>query len=204
MLKALLYLFSIITLVCAAGLFVLCSNQWLGYAHNDIQNVEPSIIGIFKSLGNVSKENSHERVSPLVSQAGEFALIIDPPKPLAPPEKIVESPKIVQPVALAPRPSARFKVLSTSYNRDRPEDSVALVSEPGRGEHWAKVGDFIGNFVLEKIEPGVIIYRYGRQVSEMAVEMKPPVRIAKEHIPPIGLSTQGRRQVERKSILFGD
>jgi len=64
-----------------------------------------------------------------------------------------------------------------------------LIDEPGKGEHWAKAGDNIGNFVLERIEPGIIIYRYGnsfdqealdRQVSEMAVEMKPPVRIAKE------------------------
>jgi hypothetical protein len=155
------------------------------------QDENPSIVEVFKSLGNVNKADQ-DRVSPLVSQAGDFALIIDPPKPPAPPEKIVESPKITpQPVALSPRPSARFRVLSTSYNRDRPEDSVALVSEPGRGEHWVKKGDFIGNFVLERIEPGVIIYRYGGQVSEMAVEMKPPVRIAKEHIP----------QVERKSIL---
>jgi hypothetical protein len=167
-------------LVCAGVLFVLCSNQWLKYAHNNTQDESPSIVEIFQSIGNISKASDQERITPLVSQAGEFALIIDPPKPPVPPEKIVESPKITPPVALTPRPSARFRVLSTSYNRDRPEDSVALVSEPGRGEHWAKAGDFIGNFVLEKIEPGVIIYRYGGQVSEMAVEMKPPVRIAKE------------------------
>ena len=60
---------------------------------------------------------------------------------------------------------------------------------------------FIGNFVLEEIKSGVIIYRYGNQANEMAVEIKPPVRIVKEHVPPIGLSTQGQRQVERKSIL---
>jgi len=180
-LRALLYLFSILTLVCAAGLFVLSSNQWLEYAQNNTQDESPSIIEIFQSIGNINKEGDQGRISPLVSQAGDFALIIDSPKPPAPPEKVVESPKITPPpVALAPRPSARFRVLSTSYNRDRPEDSVALVSEPGRGEHWIKKGDFIGNFVLERIEPGVIIYRYGGQVSEMAVEMKPPVRIAKE------------------------
>ena len=81
----------------------------------------------------------------------------------------------------------KFKLLSTSYNRDRPEDSVALISEPGKGEHWAKVGDIIGNFVLERIESGVIIYRYGNQVNEMAVEMKTPVRIAQERCAILGL-----------------
>jgi hypothetical protein len=181
-LKALLYLFSILTLVCAGVVFVLCADQWLECAHSDEEDKEPSIIEKFQNLGNLQETDEQEKVSPLVSQSGEFALIIDPPKPPAPPEeKKVESPKIVQPIVSAPRPlSARFKVLSTSCNRDRPEDSVALVSEPGKGEHWVKKGDLIGNFVLEKIEPGSIVYRYGNQVSEMNVEIKPPVRIAQE------------------------
>jgi hypothetical protein len=179
-LKILLYLFSISTLVCAGLVFVLCADQWLEYAHNNEQDTEISIVENFQNIRDTPKTGEQEKVSPLVSQSGEFALIIDPPKPPAPPEeKKVESPKIVQPIVSAPRPlSARFKVLSTSCNRDRPEDSVALVSEPGKGEHWVKKGDLIGNFVLEKIEPGSIVYRYGNQVNEMAVEMKPPVRIA--------------------------
>ena len=189
MLKTLLNLFSILSLVCAGLFLTLCANQWLEYAHNDIQDESPSIVEIFKSSGNILKESEQNKVSPLVSQAGEFALVINPPKP--PVVKIEEKPQpeVTPPVFRAPKPSATFKLLSTSYNRDRPEDSVALVSEPGKDEHWAKAGDNIGNFVLERIEPGIIIYRYGssfdqealdRQVSEMAVEMKPPVRIAKE------------------------
>ncbi|MBN2589592.1 MAG: hypothetical protein JXA96_07010 [Sedimentisphaerales bacterium] len=199
-------MFSITSLVCAGLMLMLCANQWLEYAHNnDIQDDSPSIVEIFQNSGNIVIENEQEKVSPLVSQAGEFTLIIDPPKP---PEVVKKEeplqPKITQPVTFAPRPSARFKLLSTSYNRDRPEDSVALINEPGKGEHWAKVGDFIGNFVLEKIEHGTIIYRYGSQVSEMAVEINAPVRIVQESVPPFGQGTQGRRQVDRKSILFGD
>jgi hypothetical protein len=187
-LKALLYLFSVLTLVCAGLVFVLCADQWLECAHSDEEDKELSITEKFQNLGEVRKIGEQDKVSPLVNQSGEFALIIDPPKPPAPPEeKKVESPKIIQPIVSAPRPSARFKVLSTSCNRDRPEDSVALVSEPGKGEHWVKKGDIIGNFVLEKIEPGSIVYRYGNQVSEMNVEIKPPVRIAQA----------------RKSILIG-
>ncbi len=172
----------------------LCANQWFMYAHNDIQDAESSIVEIFKSLANIPKENEQEKEFPLVSQAGEFALIINPPKPPDVKKPEPPQPKVTPPVASAPRPSAKFKLLSTSYNRDRPEDSVALISEPGKGEHWAKVGDIIGNFVLEEIKSGVIIYRYGSQANEMAVETKPPVRIVKESVP----------QVERKSILFGD
>ena len=181
MLKLLLNLFSIISLVCAGFVLTLCANQWFMYAQNNEQDEEPTIVEIFKGLGNILKESEQEKIFPLVSQAGEFALIIDPPKP--PEAKVDEKPQpriTPSPVALAPKPSAKFKLLSTSYNRDRPEDSVALISEPGKGEHWAKVGDIIGNFVLEEIKSGVIIYRYGNQANEMAVEIKPPVRIVKE------------------------
>ncbi|MBN2591181.1 MAG: hypothetical protein JXA96_15045, partial [Sedimentisphaerales bacterium] len=170
---------------------------------NDMQHEGHSIVDVFQDSGNIVIESDSERVSPLISQAGEFALIIDPPKPPEVVKKVdLRQPKVIpSPPALAPRPSAKFKLLSTSCNRDRPEDSVALIDEPGKGEHWAKVGDFIGNFVLEKIEHGTIIYRYGSQVSEMAVEINAPVRIARESVPPFGQSTQYRRQVKRKSIL---
>ncbi len=194
-------MFSLLSLVCAGLILVLCANQWFMFAPNDLQNEGPSIVEIFKSIGNIQKESEQEKTSPLVSQAGEYALIINPPKP--PQAKVEEKPqpRITQPpVAYAPRPSAKFKLLSTSYNRDRPEDSVALISEPGKGEHWAKVGDIIGNFVLEEIKSGVIIYRYGNQANEMAVETKPPVRIARQDVPRV----ESVPQVERKSILFGD
>ncbi|MBN2589463.1 MAG: hypothetical protein JXA96_06350 [Sedimentisphaerales bacterium] len=179
-------------------MLVLCANQWFVYTHNDMQNDGYSIVDVFQNSGNIVIESDQERVSPLVSQAGEFALIIDQPKPPKVVKKIEPpQPKVIpSPPDNAPRLSAKFKLLSTSYNRDRPEDSVALIDEPGKGEHWAKVGDFIGNFILE---PGTIIYRYGnsfdpqetlrstqrlstgdRQANEMAVEINQPVRIAQE------------------------
>ena len=101
MLKTLLNLFSILSLVCAGLVLTLCANQWFVYAHNNIQVEGPSIVEIFKSIGNIPKENEQERVSPLVSQAGEFALIINPPKP--PEVKVEEKPQpkiTTPPVAL--------------------------------------------------------------------------------------------------------
>ena len=157
MLKTLLNSFSLISLVCAGLMLMLCANQWFIYAHNGIQNKEPSIIEKFQSLGDVPKENNQDKVFPLVSQAGDYALIINPPAPQE--VKVEEKPqtKVAPAVVVAPRLSVKFKLLSISYNRDRPEDSVALVDEPGKDEHWAKAGDNIGNFVLERIEPGILI-----------------------------------------------
>lgn len=151
MLKALLNLFSILSLVCAGLVLALCVNQWLESAHNDIQNEGPSIVEIFQISGNNSKESNQERVSPFVSQAGEFALVINPPKP--PVVKVEEQPepKVTPPVFRAPRPSAKFKLLSTSYNRDRPEDSVALIDELGRDPHWVEKGDRPHASIVERL-----------------------------------------------------
>jgi hypothetical protein len=135
-LKTLLYLFSLLTLICAGLVLMLCANQWLQYAHKDTKDERPLIVEKFQSMGNLHRDSYQDKISPLVRHSSEFALIIDPPKPPAPPEIKAESPQPkVTPTAFAPRPSARFRLLATSYNRDRPEDSVALVSEPGRGEH---------------------------------------------------------------------
>ena len=173
-------MFSISALVFAGYVLFLCTDQRLQYAQNNTQDDSPSIVEKFLMLGNTHKDSNQEKISPLVSQSSEFALIIDPPKPAEVKVEQTLLPKVTSPPAYAPRPSARFRLLATSCNRNRPEDSVALVSEPGKGEHWAKVGDFIGNFVLERIESGSIVYRYGNQVSEMAVVTRAPVRIAQE------------------------
>ena len=148
------------------------------------QETQASIVDEFHSLGKITVQDK-DADSPLVKQSGEFASIINPPPPPEPPKikEVKEPPKITRPVLS--RVTAKFKLLATSCNRARPEDSVALIDEPGKGEHWAKVGDIIGNFVLERIEPGSIIYRNGNQSSEMAVEVKPPVRIAQERTKSI-------------------
>ena len=178
MLKKLLYIFGVLSLVCAGVVFYLCASQWSQCFQISEIDIEPTIIEIFKSSGLHANKINQETVSPLVKQSMDFALLINPPKPTESndePKEVVK-PKDIRP----PRITPKFKLLATSCNRDKPEDSIALISEPGRGDHWAKAGDIIGNFILERIEPGSIIYRYGSQSSEMTVETRPPVRIAKE------------------------
>ena len=80
-LKTLLNLFSILSLVCAGLVFTLCANQWLVYAHNDMRNDGRSIVDVFQNSGNIVIKSDLGKVSPLMSQANDFTLIIDPPKP---------------------------------------------------------------------------------------------------------------------------
>lgn len=63
-------------MVCAGLVLTFFANHWFMYAQNNIQDEGPSIVEIFKSSGNIPKENEQERVSSL-----EFALIINPPAP---------------------------------------------------------------------------------------------------------------------------
>jgi hypothetical protein len=70
-LKVLLYLFSILTLVCAGVVFVFCADRWLQYAHNNKQDEGPSIVEKFQKLGDTRKTDEQEKVSSLVSQSGE-------------------------------------------------------------------------------------------------------------------------------------
>ncbi len=185
--KVLLYLLSILTLVFAGVFLVLCADQWMQYAHRNTRKESPSIAEIFGKTGNSGRESYQSKISPLISQSSEFALYMNPPAPPDMERPQEPQPGRINPPVLASRPGVSFRLLATSCNRSRPEDSLALVSEPGKGEHWVKKGDPVANFVLEKIEHGIIIYRNGSQLSEMAVEMKPPVHIAQEQKSSLGM-----------------
>lgn len=51
---------------------------------------------------------------------------------------------------------------------------MALVSEPGSGYRWVKQGQRLGHFVVESIERGLIMYRNGDQLLEVAVNTDIP------------------------------
>ena len=51
---------------------------------------------------------------------------------------------------------------------------MALVSELGSGYRWVKHGQRLGHFVVESIERGLIMYRNGDQLLEVAVSTDIP------------------------------
>jgi len=110
-------------------------------------------------------------------------LYLNPPKPKPP--KIREDPaperrtvnvlneKIT--AAESTKLTPKFTLVGTSYYRSRPEKSMALVSEPGKGIHWIKKGSNLGHFIVDEVKRGMIVYRDGEQLREMAVDTKAPV-----------------------------
>lgn len=170
--------FSVLAVIFAGVVFVFLVVQQL----QDVPEIGGypglSIVEKFRQAGDLSNKDSHETLSPLVEQAEAFALYLNPPKPQKPREapaprsNLKQTISAIRPVKLTPK----FTLMGTSYYRSRPEESMALVLEPGSGAHWVKQGAHLGHFVVEKVERGTIVYRDGDRLLEMAVNTKVPIR----------------------------
>ena len=143
---------TVLAMISAGVVFVLCAGQWLQGASGSDQierNLGPSVLERFRRAGGGEK-SGQETHSALVRQAEAFALYLNPP----PPPKTNEAPapkrisKQTIPAAIAAKVTPKFRLVGTSYYRSRPEESMALVSEPGSGTHWVKQGARLGHFVL--------------------------------------------------------
>jgi hypothetical protein len=112
------------------------------------------------------KDTSGEQETPLIKQAKEFALRINPPPPPAP--------VIKAPVPDAPRPqatiSAKFKLIGTSYHIGDANDSWALIDEVGKGLHWVKQGSKVGYLIVEKIGDGAVLINDNGKTYELTAD----------------------------------
>jgi len=182
-----LYIFSALVLISAGYVFFLCGMMWLQNIAETEQNPEPPIVEKFQKVVNGREDNNQQAVSPLVQQAQNFAAYLNPPLTSEPP-KPSRSVRTTSPragseqkkslIVNLPNITPKFRLLATCYNHSRPEESVALVSEPGRDPHWVEKGELLGHFVVESVEQGMIVYRLGDKLNEMKVETKESIQIA--------------------------
>jgi len=174
----LLYAIGLSALICAGALLVFCGRLWLQGLPSSRKLPEDSIIQKFQAPGSLSGKDSQDVTSPLVEQATAYALYLNPPKPSIPnaPRQPDAGPQ--QPAFVPPDTTPKFSLLATTYYRSSPEKSLALVSEPGRGDRWIKKDERLGHFIVERIEKGVIFYRDGNQLHEMKVVVMGAVQSA--------------------------
>jgi len=142
---------------------------------------EPNIIEKFnKSAGNKTTRGASE-VSPLVKQAGSFALYLNPPKPRSPRPTTSRGGTIKRPPAATPK----FTLVVTSYNKDRPDQSIAMIDEPGKGHSWVRNGDKVGHLFIEQIKDGVVVVKDANGTFELIAEQAPYVSLL-EGVPSVG------------------
>jgi hypothetical protein len=117
------------------------------------------------------RDNSLKSEAPLLREAKAFAIYLNPPQPqrmiTKPLKQNVnkEKPAPIRP----PQPSFKFKVLATSFYPACPSDSMALIWQPGGDLQWVKAGERLGHFEVHAIKHGVLVYKDGEDLREVAV-----------------------------------
>ena len=135
----------------------------------ELLNSPGAIENFNKSAGDKAKA-SQNQMSPLVQQAEAFALYLDPPKP-----------RVVKPVAgrgsaapqREPSVTPQFKLKGTSFYKGRPELSLALIDEPGKGLHWVRQSTKVGHLLIEQVKDGVVVVKDDKGSFELIAEQKP-------------------------------
>lgn len=161
---------------------------------------ETCIIERFIQTRVHSEISSNVATHPLVREADTFALYLNPPK-LNKSSEVTVSNSSKQTISgvRAIKLSPKFTLVATSYYRSKPQESMALVWEPGIGFHWIKQGTKLGHFIIDKIEHGTILYRNGNWRGEMVVDTKMPTHTRKTH-QTTSVSTQTSISPSRSPI----
>lgn len=199
--------FAVLALVSSCVVFVLTIVQLSKDTPASRWSREISIMDRFREARDRGEAMNPQGTggSPLVREAEAFASYLNPPRQQVEKSKsavaasnssrttYIPSP---EPVRLTPQ----FKLAGTSYYRLKPEESMALVWEPGTGYRWIKQGARLGHFVVAEIEPGRIAYLDGHVRGEMQVETELPGDLRRADVVA-SASSQTSESPVRSSIL---
>jgi len=136
-----------------------------------------SAVEKFSKTQNIMADKKDTQTSPLVKQAQAFATFLNPPKPEPSPEE--------QQAELEIRPqvvTSKFTLIGTSLNAARPEMSMALIDEPGKGTYWVKQAAQVGHLTIEQIKSGLVVINDNGRTSEIVAER--PEKISLLRNPP--------------------
>lgn len=141
------------------------------------QNVEnfingPMVTDVFKAALSSRPVTPSNQVHPLIQQAEAFALILNPPKPIAQtPTQTGPKGGVKPPVVVTPQVTPKFNLISTIYYPFNPEMSQALIEE-GKVRRWVKQSSEVNHLLIEEVKDGIILVRNGDEVTEMKTPEK--------------------------------
>ena len=128
----------------------------------------PGVIEKFKKAeGNRSKTSSGQN-PPLVQQAQAFSLYLNPPV-----SKNTQVDRNATNISAQLKTTPKFPVIGISYYEGRPEMSMALIDEPGKGIHWVKQSTTVGHFFIEQIKNDLVIVKSGTETFNIVPEREP-------------------------------
>ncbi|MFH1370134.1 MAG: hypothetical protein ABII09_02445 [Planctomycetota bacterium] len=159
----------------------------------------PGAVNNFLAAKGQRPARDESKTSPLVKQAALFHIYLDPPPPPPSPRA---TPSAARPAAQPAPPvpvTPKFKLVGTSFYAARPELSLALIDEPGKGFNWIRQGSTVGHLTIDKIKDGSITIRDGQGASEMTVTVSQPWRKLLKNPPPETQPAMASQQVPVQS-----
>jgi len=171
-----LQIITVLALISTIAVLICFLSRLLQGAPELEWSLEPPITERFAQVRGQSAASSQVATHPLVRAADAFARYLNPPDLRESSEaKASRSPSRTTSVVIPAEISPKFTLVATSYYRSRPQESMALVREPGIGFRWVKQGTKLGRFVIDKIECGTVVYRHGNWRGEMVIDSKMPI-----------------------------
>ncbi len=170
--------------VCGAVLLVL----WASRGDDDMEAFLARDGVVQRLKGQVGAETEEkDMISPLVNQAKQFALRIDPPPPPRPdPPPRQQTQRQEPPPRPEPRPepqpvrpprpvTVRFELLATAQSEHNPQRSFALIKPAVGSAKWYGTGERIEHLEVHQINAGsVVLYQDGSEHSEIFVPSPEP------------------------------
>ena len=131
----------------------------------------PGAVEAFSAARGQAQSDKENQISPLVKEAADLGHYLNPPPPPKPVSMPTAAPGGSGPEQPAPSGpvSAKFNLIGTSYFASHPEQSLALIDEPGKGLQWIRQGGTVNRLVIEKVSDGSITIRDGQRTFEMNV-----------------------------------
>jgi hypothetical protein len=119
-----------------------------------------SVVERFQERQGDLEQSRQEAISPLVREAEQYALILDPPKPVQ-----ERTNRIVRDTGRPRRPNstpvvttAKFELVGTSYSAAGQADCLAYIRmQDGKTYKWVEVGDVIGHMTIKQINRDSIV-----------------------------------------------
>ena len=158
-----------ISAVILVGFFVFRIVRGIGGNENVKEFLRsPDVAEKFKTAEGNRAKTFVGQTSPLVKQAQAFASILNPP---ASKPRISPTGRTINPGAQMDV-TPKFPVIGISFCENRPEMSMALIDEPGKGIHWVKQSAIVGHFTIEQVKNDSVIIKSGTETFNLALEQK--------------------------------